>query len=217
MKAGQLPMSETSLTQKEAIWLACKAKSCCYSSFVLPSGRDVWRISRVLDMQPWAFVVYFQTPKPRPDSFILDGSGRHFRIALAKQQSRRKKTPPPCIFLLRTRNGYHRCGLGDLRPQVCHSFPSDLMNGVLCVPNDTGCTCRKWSLADVDITEETRAVEARQAEYQEYCSLVAFWNEQVASAPEGSTFAFVDFCEFLLDAYDQLDVEESEESVEVAP
>lgn len=190
---------------KEATWLACKPKTCCYTSFVVVTGRDVWRVSRILETPPWSFIVYFQSPQPRPDSFILDRSGRHFRLALAKQPSKRKKTPPPCIFLLKTRNGYHRCGLGDLRPQVCKSFPSEMVSGVLCVRNDAGCTCRTWSLTDVDIEEETEKVELRQAEFEEYCAAVAAWNDHVTDAPPEETFSFFEYCNFLLNAYDEIE------------
>lgn len=198
-------MPQPTISLKESTWLACKQKTCCYTSFVVVTGRDVWQISRILETPPWSFIVYFQSPQPRRDSFILDRSGRHFRLALAKQPSKRKKTPPPCIFLLKTRNGYHRCGLGDLRPQVCKSFPSEMVSGVLCVRNDAGCTCRTWSLTDVDIEEETARVEARQEEFEEYCAAVAAWNEHVTHAPPEETFSFFEYCNFLLNAYDEIE------------
>jgi Fe-S-cluster containining protein len=198
-------MPQPAISLKEATWLACKQKTCCYTSFVVVTGRDVWQISRILETPPWSFIVYFQSPQPRRDSFILDRSGRHFRLALAKQPSKRKKIPPPCIFLLKTRNGYHRCGLGDLRPQVCKSFPSEMVSGVLCVRNDAGCTCRTWSLTDVDIEEETARVEARQEEFEEYCAAVVAWNEHVTHAPPEETFSFFEYCNFLLNAYDEIE------------
>ncbi len=197
-------MTEQTISRKEAIWLACEKKTCCYTAFVIPTGRDVWRISRTLDTPPWSFLIYFQTPQPRRDAFLLDASGRQFRLALAKQPSRRTKSPPPCIFLMRTRHGFHRCGLGDLRPGVCQSFPSELVSGVLCLRPDSGCTCRQWALADVDIAEETARVEARQVDGEEYCAVVARWNEQVLAAPDGASFDFLDYCTFLLGAYDAM-------------
>jgi len=206
-------MISPATTRKEATWLACKQKSCCYAAFVLPSGRDIWRISRTLDMPPWAFVVYFQSPEPRPDAFMLDPAGPRFRLALAKQRSRRTKTPPPCIFLLRTRQGHHRCGLGDLRPVVCKSYPAELVSGVLCLRNDGGCTCRAWSLTDVEIAEETALVEERQAGYAEYCAVIARWNALVASAPPEASFTFFDFCQYLLEAYDEIDTPSMAESL----
>ena len=202
-------MIQPTLTRKEEIWLACTQKSCCYAAFVLPSGRDVWRISRALMTPPWTFLIFFQSPQPRPDGFILDTSGRQFRMALAKQPSRRTKTPPPCIFLLRTRQGCHRCGLGDLRPQVCKSFPSEMSEGILHIEADTGCTCRKWTLTDLDIEEEKPKVEQRQREYNEYCAINQRWNQyavvELASAPPDSAFDFQDYCNYLLDAYDELE------------
>ena len=61
---------------------------------------------------------------PRGDAFALDRSERRYRLALAKRASRKRQ--PPCTFLLRTRDGHHRCGLGELRPAACRAFPSDL-------------------------------------------------------------------------------------------
>jgi hypothetical protein len=191
-------------SRKEAIWLACKEKSCCYNAVVIPTGRDIWRIARSLDAPPWSFLIYFPSREPRRDAFSLDRSGRTFRLALAKGTTRRKKTPPPCIFLMRTRAGFHRCGLGDLRPAVCHVFPAETVDGILCVRPDAGCTCRPWSLADMDFGEEWERIETRQAEGEEYCRVVGRWNERVGAAAEGSSFTFLDFCTYLLETYDEL-------------
>jgi Fe-S-cluster containining protein len=190
---------------KDALWLACKRKTCCYASIVVPSGRDVWRIARALDAPPWSFLRVIGSPEGRPDAFRLVAGGPAYRLVLAKQRSRRAKSMPPCIFLTRTPSGHHRCGLGELRPRSCASFPSELVDGVLCVRNDGGCTCRTWTLADVDLIEETRRVEARQAEAVEYHRVVAIWNARVEAEapPEGCDFAA--YCAYLLDAYDALD------------
>ena len=199
-------MTIPTCTRKEATWLACKQKACCYSALVVPSGRDVWRIARTLQAPPWTFVLYFAAPVPRADAFILDHSGQPFRLALAKQRRQRRKSLPPCIFLMRTRQGYHRCGLGELRPLVCRTFPADVVAGVLYMRADGGCTCREWSLADADIAEEQALMGARQADYAEYCGVVARWNAQVRATPAGTSFTFFDFCDFLLTAYDALGV-----------
>lgn len=219
-KNGRTRMAHTtqpSITRKEAIWLACKQKSCCYASLVLLSGRDIWRISRSLDLPPATFMVYFETPRPTRDSFALDQSGRTFRLVLAKQKSRRRKNlPPPCIFLMKTRSGHHRCGLGSLRPQVCHSFPIERVGGVLCIPGETDCTCRDWSLADVDMEEEARELDSRQAGFEEYSEVVAHWNRTVADAQEGTVFTFLQFCDFLLAEYDRIDEEQARSATAAA-
>lgn len=187
---------------RENLWLSCKQKECCYSSLVVVTGRDVYRISDALGTDPWTFLVYFTPPQPNPDSFVLDKSGRHFRLALAKGPTRRKKLPPPCIFLMKTTDGHHRCGLGDLRPQVCRVFPLELSSGVISVPRDTGCTCRAWSLADVDLESDRPLVRQRLDEYIEYCELVQQWNRSVMDLPDDNKVAdFYDYCRFLLWAY----------------
>ena len=155
-----------------------------------------------MQAEPWTFLVYFPAGGPRPDAFHLRAGDGAYRLALAKGPTRRTKAPPPCIFLLRTRSGAHRCGLGDLRPLACKAFPTDVINGVLCVRAETGCACRRWTLADVDLAEERPIVEARQAEYAEYVQVLASWNARVSTAAAGATF--FDFCAYLLDAYDRL-------------
>ena len=87
-------------------------------------------------------------------------------------------------------------------PARLQSFPSEVVDGVLCVRNDGGCTCRTWSLADVDLADETRIVNDRQSEAQEYHQVVARWNTLVdeLSTPQD----FLSYCDFLLQAYDEL-------------
>lgn len=202
MRGG--PTGEGAVSRKEAIWLACKAKTCCSTQIVVPTGRDVWRIARTLDAPPWSFLVYFPSPQPRPDAFALDHSDATYRLALARRPSTRKNGTPACTFLLRTRDGHHRCGLGRLRPMVCQTFPSQIVAGVVCLPDDTPCACRAWTLADVDIAEERALVEASQADLEEYRGVVAHWNDRLADAPVEARFTFFDFCLYVVKAYDEL-------------
>jgi hypothetical protein len=57
-----------------------------------------------------------------------------------------------------------------------------MVDGVVYLRADAGCTCRVWGLADVEVAEERAAVQQRQAEAEEYCALVERWNAQVAGA-----------------------------------
>jgi hypothetical protein len=95
---------------------------------------------------------------------------------------------------------------------VYRSFPSELVSGMLCVHPDSGCTCREWTLADVNIAEEAALVEARQADAEEYCAMVACWNARVVSAPADSSFDFFAYCAFLLEEYDELAIRTAESS-----
>jgi hypothetical protein len=117
---------------------------------------------------------------------------------------------------MRALNGDHRCGLGDLRPTVCKTFPIEMSNGVLCIPGETGCACRRWSLADVDLAEEGALAALHRQELAEYCEVVAEWNEHVASAPPDAAFSFVSFCRYLVQAYDSITAAETGQSAESA-
>jgi hypothetical protein len=192
------------LTRKEAIWLSCRRKTCCHGPIVVPTGRDVWRIARALDTSPETFLLVFPTPQPRRDAFALDHSDRRFRIALGKGPSRRKSSPRPCLFLLRTRSGDHRCGLGALRPMVCRAFLVHETDGLLSLQGEEACACRTWSLTDVDIVEEGALVHARQLAADEYCRVVERWNAIVGAAPEAVTFTLGDYFAYLMQTYDRL-------------
>lgn len=192
------------LTRRQALWLACKPKTCCYQAMVVPTGRDVWRISRTLNAPPWTYLVYFRSPQPRRDAFRLDRSDATYRLLLAKGVTRRTKAPAPCIFLLRARDGSHRCGLDTLRPMVCQTFPVDVIDGVVCVQSQPGCTCRAWAVTDMDTGVERQLVARQQREAEEYCAVVARWNALVDTAPPEAAIAFPNYCDFLLAAYDAL-------------
>jgi hypothetical protein len=66
------------------------------------------------------------------------------------------------------------------------------------------CSCRVWGLADVDLDQEMALLAARQGEAEEYCQVVARWNEQVLAAGPEERFSVADFCAYLLDSYDRL-------------
>jgi hypothetical protein len=149
--------------------------------------------------------MYFQTPVPRRDAFALDRGERRFRLALGKNPKLESDGRMGCIFLLRTRTGEHRCGLGGLRPMGCRVFPCELRDGEVAIQSDHGCVCLQWSLADIDTVAERPLLEARVAEAEVYCGLVARWNAQVEDLPDGDGRGFDQYCEYLLDAYDRME------------
>jgi len=190
---------------REGLWLGCAPKTCCYAPVVIPTGADIWRIARALDAPPSSFLMYFETPVPRRDGFALDRSARRFRLALGKNPELQQDGRTACAFLLRTRTGEHRCGLGDLRPMGCRVFPSALHDGEVGIQSDHGCVCRQWSLADIDTRAERPLLEARLAESEAYCEVVARWNAQVTDLPDGERRRPDQYCEYLLEAYDRME------------
>lgn len=200
---------------REHRWLTCPSKTCCYAAVVIPAGADVWRIARGLDAPPWSFLMYFETPVARRDAFALDASPRRYRLALAKNPALRQGSNAACVFLLRTRTGHHRCGLGPLRPTGCLAFPLELVDGEVRVQPGHGCECREWSLADVDTAAERPLLEQRLAEAEAYAAIVADWNGEIGRT--GSVRDFTDYCDYLLEAYDRLDAPASVSTQETGP
>ncbi len=95
---------------------------------------------------------------------------------------------------------------------VCQAFPSDMADGVLHLQANIACSCRTWTLTDVDLAEETTVVTERQADSEEYCRVVADWNEYMAAQPEGTTTTFADYCAYVLERYDELAADASQRS-----
>lgn len=191
------------LSRKESLWLACPTKTCCSYYVVYPTGLDVWRIARELQVAPWSFTKAVPAETAAPDTFALDDSGRYFRLALSKSH-RRGAGLSPCVFLLRLNDGTARCSLGELRPAACHSFPTLMLDNQVHVRNDGGCTCRQWSMADIDVNRERRLLDEEQEQRATYCRVIANWNAFAVGHSADSPLDYRDFCRFLLDIYTEL-------------
>jgi len=190
------------LSLKESLWLSCGAKTCCSYYTVYPTGFDIWRISQELQVAPWTFTRAVAA-EAAPDAFALDGSERRFRLALQKV-TKGSRGLAPCVFLLRLNGGTARCGLGEMRPAPCQSFPSLMVDGRVYVRNDGGCSCRTWSLAEIDVQRESDLLASEQKAQETYCRVIANWNQFAVRYPSDSALDYRDFCRFLLDIYTEL-------------
>lgn len=131
-------------SRKDRLFTGCGPKTCCEQRIVEVTTADVERIATAL-----------QIPETSVCSHDPDTPGRR---VLAR-------SPDGCSFLLALVDGSRRCGLGDLRPMACRTFPCSLEQGLVQVRDDARhCECRAWSLADVDLAEERAVLEAAVAE-----------------------------------------------------
>jgi len=188
-------------TKKELLWLSCRQKTCCHTTKVVLSGLDIWRITQALELMPWEYTRYSDAPDDAMDGFRLRPEGPRYQVVLAK----RGEVGPdgaPCIFLLKTNDGHAQCGLGSLRPKVCQVFPATVVDDLLRVQSGA-CTCRRWSLLDLDVDRETAQLREMLEEAAEYSGIVAEWNNRLEAAGEPRTYR--DFCLYVLDAYQSLD------------
>jgi Fe-S-cluster containining protein len=131
------------------------------------------------------------------DAFALDHSALRYRAALTKLPDVAERER--CIFLLRLADGPARCGLGESRPIPCRTFPVELHEGDLRV-SAAGCTCRTWSLDDIDPEGDRALLQTESRARVEYAGFVRNWNAYVDAAGT-EQFSYPDFCRFLLDQY----------------
>jgi len=183
---------------KEERWLACARKSCCRDTIVYPSGTDIYRISTTLLVPPWDFTVALPAPDTAEDGFALDRTNARYRAALAKSESTQA-----CTFLIFALDDAARCGLGALRPGPCHSFPSYLDGGEVKLMQGV-CSCRTWTVDDVDVDLERDLLLAQARERETYKGVIGSWNAFVARAGDEGPYEYSDYCRYLLDAYAQM-------------
>lgn len=176
--------------------MRCREKTCCTYYAVYLTGDEIVRIARMLGASPWAFTIAVPS-ESAPDAFALDRSPQRYRAALTKLPDDAERER--CIFLLRLSDGTARCGLGESRPTPCRTFPVELHEGSLRVFAD-GCTCRSWSLEDVDAEAERALLQDDARARDVYAGLVRNWNAYV-EATEIEGLSYPDYCRFLLDQY----------------
>lgn len=177
-------------TRRELLWLACREKTCCHAK-VLVTGHDVRRICATLSVKPWDVVTAVVAEAGAPDGFRLSPGGRFHQLALVKRPGPERA----CTFLWKVNDGHAQCGLGELRPGVCQAYPAVIVDGMLCA-NSSACTCRRWSVFDLDGDADRSLLRTLAAEQSEYVALVGRWNEQL-----GEKRTFRQYCTWLLDAY----------------
>jgi Fe-S-cluster containining protein len=192
-----MPDATRALAPKELLWLGCREKTCCHNTKVILTGRDVWRIAQALELQPWDFTLYCDAEESAVDGFQLAPGGPFYQVMLAKRGAV-GPNGAPCIFLWRLADGHAQCGLGGMRPLPCQAYPAVLVEGMLAC-QDGACTCRRWSVVDLDGAQETARLRQLLAETAEYRAIVAAWNAQVAAQAGDRTYR--EFCAYLLDAY----------------
>jgi Fe-S-cluster containining protein len=180
-------------TPRELLWLACKEKACCHAKVVV-TGHDVWRICDALSVKPWDVAVASAAEDGAPDGFQLVRGGRPHQLTLVK----RPDSGGACTFLWKLKDGHAQCGLGGLRPGGCQVYPALLVDGTLCA-NSSACTCRRWSVLDLDGDADRELLGMFAVEQAEYAAIVRRWNDALPEAPDRRTYR--QYCAYLLEAY----------------
>ena len=185
----------------EELWLRCATKRCCTLRTVLPTSADIWRIATSLQIAPESFLRPIPAHDHPESAFALDRTGRLFHAALVRRSL--KGGAAACVFLLQLGSQAARCGLGSLRPTTCQSFPATGSPGMVRVDDQHPCTCRAWTLADLDRAQISELLRQDTSERQGYHASILAWNAQVGAAPGERGFSFGDFCHFMMSTYAQ--------------
>ncbi|HYR62860.1 MAG TPA: hypothetical protein VET24_09575 [Actinomycetota bacterium] len=157
------------------------------------------RISRALDLPPRSFVSLCPTEPDAADGVQFERAGLKYQLVLNKRGAVRA-AGAPCIFLWKLSDGHAQCGLGALRPLVCRAYPASLADGLLCAAGDA-CTCRRWSVSDLDPEADKAALHAVLEEAQRYSLAVDAWNAALPPPPAQRSFS--EFCQFAFAAEDE--------------
>ncbi len=188
---------------QETLWLTCAAKRCCTLRTVVVTGADIARIATTLDVPPESFLRMVPAASGE-EGFALDGSAQRFHMALARRSG--KSTTTGCLFLIHVDDTVARCGLGSLRPRACQAFPATGSEHVVNISTDALCSCRTWTIANLDRGRARALLGRWNHEQERYHQLVRDWNAQVQAQGKGR-FTFSDFCRYVLDAYKQGEVD----------
>lgn len=177
----------------ELLWQHCAAKRCCCARTVLPTGADIWRIANALQVPPESFLRPLAAPAAH--GFALDPAQPLIYPALARRAQR--SASAACVFLLQFGDQASRCGISALRPLPCQAFPAVAVAGQVGVDAAPGCTCRAWSLAEIDRERASALLRQEAEERERYHEAMHAWNAAVALTKRRSTFSQV--CQYVLE------------------
>lgn len=197
MKTVELIASES----KQVICQNCEPRSCCYHYRVHLTGDDLFRIASLLDLAPEQFVTWVETPSDDPEGFALDASGDRYALVLAKSSDPRRFGG--CVFLVRSNDGAHRCGLDDLKPSQCALYPAYVHEGMVRVINNPAGCWRTWSVAELDVATEHQRADYYAEQKVQYQHCIKAWNERVTNYPNRQ-FEFREFCDHVQNHYARL-------------
>jgi Fe-S-cluster containining protein len=188
-------MSGAPRTARELACLSCREKICCSHYIVSVTGHDIWRIMRALQIAPADFLRYIELAGEAPGLFQLAPDGPFCQLVLAKRELP-EPLPSPCVFLLRTRDGQALCGLDDLRPGQCQSYPVFQDRDEIRLINDPQGCVRTWSHDDLDLPRERPRLQRLADQEAHHRDVVAAWNQRMRQ--DGRARSFNEFCSYLV-------------------
>jgi Fe-S-cluster containining protein len=168
---------------------------------VTVTGLDVFRISGGLGLAPEQFAVC--VPMDEAAGFRLDGGEQRYRLALDKRRD--GELAGWCVFWLPLGSRAGRCGIYELRPQVCQVYPATLYDGEVVRRDDVLCPADAWGPGSALAGPAWRErVERQYAELELDAIVNERWNAR-ESLPSPPAEAYMAYLGWLLEVYSRLD------------
>lgn len=180
-------------------------QDCCHDYTVTVTGYDVWCIANHLRLDPHQFLVCFLADKPDSKGFKLGGCDKKFEIALATRKIDGAVDKKQCVFWLSLLEGYGRCGIYEVRPLVCQTYPAYLSHGLVHLRTDALCPERSWNLSTMDLPYWRQRLLRFHMETDIYSSVIEQWNSFVDASPTNDTCSVDVFYGYLIAVYSRIE------------
>ncbi len=177
---------------------------CCRGYHVVLTGGDAFRIARGLALPPNDFCeLRWLGEEQGRYRILLNGlpgaEPRYYRLALRRLPGDHPRYEKRCNFLL-TVGERGRCGIYDLRPAVCRTYPTGLGDDGAVHLEAGGQYCPEpWSLERIDVPAFRLRHQHRDRQIALWDALVDGWNARLRADAEAVGHSV--FYRFLLDAY----------------
>ncbi len=184
----------TARTARDVLWDACRSKTCCRVTRVVLTGRDLVQLARTFELEPEQFAMAVPAPPGDPQAFLLDPNGPGYEVVLRKN-GEIGPAGAPCVFLVETNDGHAGCGAAASRPAACQAYPATVSEGRVRIIAG-GCSCRRWSLLDLD-PEERELARIGAREREEHGEAVEAWNAEIRD--QGTVRSVEDYYRYLIE------------------
>ncbi len=177
---------------------------CCAHYLVPIAGYDVWRIVTGQRLAPELFVEAIPEDQPSANGFRLRATGTSYTLALRHQFVRRGVRP--CVFLVKLRDGYQRCGIYNQRPMVCQAYPMQLTADSIAPRSDMLCPPRSWDVGVMDVARWRKQLIEMEIAWALYERVVRCWNETFQHEAAQNERSLASYFTYLVTVYDQLEL-----------
>lgn len=176
---------------------------CCRSFNLVIDGFDAYRLARSLTLRILDFAeLRWAETADDEHRIVLDGNAaRHYRMVLIRVPDLHPEHPLRCVFLINV-GDRARCGVYDLRPGMCRTYPSHVSEGLVATNGGKYCPPNAWRLETMNLPYFRLQHQFKAQQRAIYHRLIEHWNNRVSAARRRTSD---DFFAYLVHCYSQLE------------